>query len=84
MAVANSAMLRIPGRSSRPASRYAKGIALPAWAAARPGSRKKPELSVAPVAMAYTSNSPSSRFSLGMAAVPGAGNLLPSAAESVA
>jgi hypothetical protein len=43
-------MMRIP------ATRYARIADGPASAVARPGSRKKPELNMAPVLIAYTSN----------------------------
>ena len=52
IAVASSTMLKSPGRRISAASRYESGIAGPAPAAASPGNRKKPELRVAPVAIA--------------------------------
>jgi hypothetical protein len=52
IAVVNSTLLKSPGSTIRAASTYERGIAAPAPAAARPGRRKKPELSVAPVANA--------------------------------
>ena len=52
MAVASSTRLNSPGKRISAPSRYVSGIAGPAPAAASPGRRKKPELSVAPVARA--------------------------------
>jgi len=56
-------MLTRPGTIRSPASRYARGTAEPTETAASPGRRKKPELRVAPVAIAYVSNRPSSFLS---------------------
>ncbi len=49
MAVDSSAMLYMDGRMSRPATRYARMTEGPVSAAAMPGSRKNPELNIAPV-----------------------------------
>jgi hypothetical protein len=48
-------MLYMDGRMSKPATKYARITEGPVSAAAIPGSRKNPELNMAPVLMAYTS-----------------------------
>ncbi len=58
MAVPNSILLSIGGMSSNPAIKNARMTAGPAISAAKVGNKKKPLLSVAPVASAKTPNSP--------------------------
>jgi hypothetical protein len=57
-------MLYMDGRIRIPATRYAKITDGPVSAAAMPGSRKNPELNIAPVLIAYTSYNVSSFFRL--------------------
>jgi hypothetical protein len=57
-------MLYMDGRMRTPATRYARITEGPVSAAAMPGSRKNPELNIAPVLIAYTSYNVSSFFRL--------------------
>jgi hypothetical protein len=52
IAVDSSAMLYMDGKMRTPATKYARMTEGPVSAAAMPGSRKNPELNIAPVLIA--------------------------------